>query len=184
VQTTAVFDGSLVPEVGDILQLHIGAPDPSRFGTTYSRCPPKICTQSQYEIWSKNTITDYASAFDENTIFKVTDPTTGEVLLLSNTKSIVSLGGGHAFRNAPMYNSPVDPTQRDGLYETDEILRVYAQHPNTGKFSCIRSVFFYYVHIDDLLTLLLCWSNFLYSSLHRNKAYPKSCHFEPESSIC
>ena len=135
VQTTAVFDGSLEPKVGDLLQLHIGATDPMRFGTTYSRCPSQICAQSAYEIWTKKTITDYASAFDESTIFKVTDPTTGEVLLLSNTKSVVYVGGGHAFRNAPMYNSPVDQTQRDGLYETDEILRVYAQHPNTGEFS-------------------------------------------------
>ena len=130
-----MFDGSLEPKVGDLLQLHIGATDPMRFGTTYSRCPSQICAQSAYEIWTKKTITDYASAFDESTIFKVTDPTTGEVLLLSNTKSVVYVGGGHAFRNAPMYNSPVDQTQRDGLYETDEILRVYAQHPNTGEFS-------------------------------------------------
>jgi len=135
VQTTAVFDGSLKPNVGELLsQLHIGAPDPSRFGATYSRCSSQICTQSQYEIWSKNNITGYASAFGNWTIFKVTDPTTGKVLLLSNTKSIVYVGGGHAFRNAPMYNSPVDQTQRDGLYETDEILRIYAHHPNTGEF--------------------------------------------------
>ena len=108
VQTTAVFDGSQVPDVGELLaQLHIGAPEPSLFGASYTRCLLTSCTQSQYEIWSKNTITNYASAFDAWTIFKVTDPSTGEVLLLSNTKSIVDVGGGHKVKLVDIFADDV-----------------------------------------------------------------------------
>ena len=136
VQTVAVFNGSFEPAVGELLSLlHIGAPDPSLLGATYSECPAQICNnQSRYEIWTKNQVTNYASAFDAGTIFKLIDFTTGEALLLSNTKSIFSVGGGMSFRNPPMFNSPVDPTQQQGLVETDEILRTYVQHPNTGEF--------------------------------------------------
>ena len=96
VQTTAVFDGTFAPTVGEMLsQLYIGAPEPSLFGANYTKCLLASCTQNQYEIWSKNAITNLASAFDAWTIFKIPDPSTGEVLFLSNTKSIVDVGGGH-----------------------------------------------------------------------------------------
>ena len=103
VQTTAVFDGTFAPTVGEMLsQLYIGAPEPSLFGANYTLCLLASCTQSKYEIWSKNTITNLASAFDAWTIFKISDPSTGEVLLLSNTKSIVDVGGGHKVKLVDM----------------------------------------------------------------------------------
>ena len=55
-------------------------------------------------------------------------------MFLSNSKSTVNVGGGYSFRNPPQYNSPIDPTARDGLYETDAILNVYANHPNVAPF--------------------------------------------------
>jgi cullin-associated NEDD8-dissociated protein 1 len=39
-----------------------------------------------------------------------------------------------------MFNSPVDPTQRDGLYETDAILRQYVNHPNTAPFLATKLI--------------------------------------------
>ena len=182
VQTASVFDGSLEPTVSELLsRLHIGAPNPSHVSATYTRCPVPLCNQSQYEIWSNTNITNYASAFSAGTIFKVTDPTTGEVLYLSNTKSIVNVGGGHAFRNPPMFNSPVDATQAQGLTETDEILRNYYRHPNTGKFSYIRVILFSSSNANPLILLTpsLCWSNLHRSSLYCKSSYPKSHHFQP-----
>lgn len=141
VQTVAYFNGSFKPTVEQLLsQLHIGSIDPSLFSASYFKCPDQICSnQTEYEIWTINQVTDYASAFDAGTIFKLTDPMTGEGLFLSNTKSTVSVGGGMSFRNPPMFNSLVDPTQRAALLETDEIIRTYVHHPNTGELQLIRA---------------------------------------------
>ena len=49
-------------------------------------------------------------------------------------KVVIAIIIAMSFRNPPMFNSPVDPTQQQGLVETDEILRTYVQHPNTGEF--------------------------------------------------
>lgn len=140
VQTTPqVFDGSQVPTASELSsQLHFGATDPSLFGAGhYSLCAAPICSESEYNIHSRifvDSDADYANAFDDETIFEVTDPVTGLTSFLSNSKSSVDIGGGYTFRNPPMYNSPIDPTQRDGLYETDDILQHYVRHPNTAPF--------------------------------------------------
>ena len=133
VQTTAVFDGLEVPTMAQLLSdLYIGASDPDHFDTGhYTLCTADLCTESEFDIYSRVGVTvnaNYAAAFDDETIFAVNG------LFLSNTKSIVSVGGSHSFRNAPMFNSPIDQTQHDGLYETDALLRMYANHPNVAPF--------------------------------------------------
>ena len=145
VQTVAVFDGSFKPTVKQLLsQLHIGSMNPSLLSAKYSKCPDQICSnQTEYEVWTINQVTNFASAFDAGTIFKLIDPMTGEGLFLSNTKSTVSVGGGMSFRNPPMFNSPVDPTQNQALLETDEIIRTYVRHPNTGELQLNQSCHIY-----------------------------------------
>ena len=145
VQTTAAFDGSSqVPTADDILGLHIGASDPSLFDNGhYNLCTANSCTGNGYNVFSRILVesdADYANAFDVETIFEVADPITGLSLFLSNSKSSVSIGGGYSFRNPPMFNSPVDPTQRDGLYETDAILQQFARHPNTAPFIATKLI--------------------------------------------
>ncbi|KAL7541734.1 hypothetical protein ACHAXR_011178 [Thalassiosira sp. AJA248-18] len=139
VETAQVFDGSKIPTTDDVLsQLHIGAPDPNLFDVgAYNLCAAQICMDQSYNIYTTEPVDVTAprdSLFNSLTIFEVTDPKTGSSLFLSNTKSMVHVGGGYKFRNPPMYNSPVDQTQRDGLYETDAILQQYVTHPNTAPF--------------------------------------------------
>eukprot|EP00957_Ditylum_brightwellii_P028973 2188601-Ditylum_brightwellii.AAC.1 len=53
---------------------------------------------------------------------------------------MVSVGSGFSFRNPPMFNSPVDQTQRDALAETDAVLHHYVQHSNTAPFIATRLI--------------------------------------------
>lgn len=145
VQTTVAFDGSQVPSATDVfLSLYIGATDPNQFDAGYyNLCTAPICSVSGLKIYSRKAVSsniNVANAFDIETIFEVTHPLTGEKLYLSNSKSTVSVGGGTSFRNPPMYNSPIDPTQRDGLYETDAILQGYVSHPNTAPFIATKII--------------------------------------------
>ncbi|KAL7539351.1 hypothetical protein ACHAXR_009213, partial [Thalassiosira sp. AJA248-18] len=145
VQTTHVYDGNYLPSASDVIsQLHIGAVSPSMFDPGhYHLCTAPICVQQSYNIFTRilaevdNNLVD---SVDQETIFEVTNPKTGEPLFLSNTKSTVDLGGGFSFRNPPSYNSPVDPTQRDALYETDDILNQYFFHPNTAPFIATKLI--------------------------------------------
>ena len=173
VQTVAVFDGSFKPTVEQLLsQLHIGSIDPSLLSAEYSKCPTQICSnQTEYEIWTIYQVTNFASAFDAGTIFKLTDPMTGEGLFLSNTKSTVSVGGGMSFRNPPMFNSPVDPTQNQALLETDEIIRTYVRHPNTGELQLIRASILtrlLYFVMNNCTNTLVCPHSLYNSSIHCN----------------
>lgn len=145
VQTNVVFDGSQVPSASDVLSsLFIGATDPTLFDAGhYNLCTAPMCSVSGLKIYSRKAVStdiDIGNAFNIETIFEVTHPLTGETLYLSNSKSTVSVGGGHSFRNPPMYNSPIDPTQRDGLYETDAILQGYVLHPNTAPFIATKVI--------------------------------------------
>ncbi len=122
-----------MPTIDELVsKLHIGAPDPNSFDGTYSLCTAPMCqNNADYNIFSITAVTNDASianAFDDKTIFEVNG------LFLSNTASIVNIGNGYTFRNPPMYNSPIDQTQRDALYETDAILQHYVEHPNTAPF--------------------------------------------------
>lgn len=139
VETTQVFSGVQLPSVNDVVtDLHIGSPDPNSFDDgTYTICTAPMCVSQDYSVYFTVAVADDSSiqaALDENAIFEVADPVSGAPMFLSNTESIVNVGDGHSFRNPPMYNSPVDPTQRDGLYETDAILKQYFYHPNTAPF--------------------------------------------------
>lgn len=141
--TTQVFDGVTIPTKIDLVsQLFIGANDPNLYGDDkYILCSAPLCAIQEYNIYSRTPIesdVNFANAFDEETIFEVNDA--GSSLFISNTKSIVDIGGSYSFRNPPMYNSPVDPTQRDGLYETDDILQNYANHPNTAPFIATKLI--------------------------------------------
>lgn len=135
-ETTGVF--STLPSADDLLsELHIGAVDPNLLGDDYKLCTAPSCEAQSYNIYTRTEVDTDAgllSALDHQTTFEVTNPKTGAPLFLSNAKSTVHLGGGYTFRNPPMYNSPVDPTTRDALYETDDILQQYFQHPNTAPF--------------------------------------------------
>ena len=53
----------------------------------------------------------------------------------------VFIDGKFSFRNPPMYGtSLVDPSQRDGLYETDAILDHLLHHPNVAPFIATRLI--------------------------------------------
>jgi hypothetical protein len=143
-QTTIVFTGSQVPSKSDVLsQLFIGAADPSLFDAGYyNLCTAPICSSSGLKIYSRKAVaadSNIVNVFDMETIFEVAHPVTGKTLFLSNSKSTVSVGG-YSFRNPPMFNSPIDPTQRDGLYETDAILQTYVSHPNTAPFVATKLI--------------------------------------------
>eukprot|EP00804_Cyclotella_cryptica_P011127 CCRYP_019061-RA/>CCRYP_019061-RA protein AED:0.09 eAED:0.09 QI:216/1/1/1/0.83/0.69/13/1964/1704 len=141
VETSAVF--SDITTVDDLmLKLKIGATDPSRFDTgTYHLCTAPKCSMQSYKLYFRSVVTSDSmipNAFNAETIFEVTTQT--GPLFLSNTKSTVHIGSSYSFRNPPMFNSPVDPTQRDGLYETDAILRQYVNHPNTAPFIATKLI--------------------------------------------
>lgn len=143
VHTAVVF--SQIPTVNDIMsQLNIGAPDPSLFGPgTYYLCTAPKCSAQTYKLYFKTIVTSDANipnAFSSETIFEVTKDNGS--LFLSNAKSTVHIGSKYSFRNPPMFNSPVDPTQRDGLYETDAILHQYVNHPNTAPFIATKLIKF------------------------------------------
>jgi hypothetical protein len=140
VDTVQVF--TQVPTIDDIFEeLHIGSSDPGLFDAgTYTLCSAPICSSQNYNIFSTTPVTndaDIANAFDESTIFEV--PLKSGAQFLSNTKSVVYVDG-YNFRNPPLFNSPVDPTQRDALYETDAILRQYVEHPNTAPFIATKLI--------------------------------------------
>lgn len=131
--TSIVFDGSLgLPTIDEVnTRLHIGAPDPNSFDSLYNLCTAPLCQNAEFDIYFTVAVIDDASitnAFDEQTIFEVN----GSYLI--NSGSSVDVGGGFSFRNPPMYNSPIDPTQRDALYETDAIIQHFVDHPNTAPF--------------------------------------------------
>jgi len=134
VTSSVVFDGSQgLPPFDDVVsQLHIGAPDPHLLDGTYYLCTAPVCqNNADYNLYSVVSVTNDASistAFNSQTIFEVNG------LFLLNTASNVNIGNGFSFRNPPMYNSPIDQTQRDALYETDAILQHYVDHPNTAPF--------------------------------------------------
>jgi cullin-associated NEDD8-dissociated protein 1 len=141
VDTSAVF--SQVSTVDDIMsKLKIGAPDPRLFDIgTYHLCTAPKCSLQTYKLYFRSVVTSDAkipNAFNADTIFEV--PTQTGSIFLSNTKSTVHIGSGYSFRNPPMFNSPVDPTQRDGLYETDAILQQYVNHPNTAPFIATKLI--------------------------------------------
>jgi len=131
--TSIVFDGSLgLPTIDEVItRLHIGAPDPNSFDSLYNLCTAPLCQNADFDIYFSVAVTDDASitnAFDEQTVFEIN----GSYLI--NSGSSVDVGGGFSFRNPPMYNSPIDPTQRDALYETDAIIQHFVDHPNTAPF--------------------------------------------------
>jgi cullin-associated NEDD8-dissociated protein 1 len=74
-------------------------------------------------------------------IFEILDPTGSNLpTFLLNSASTVNVGGGFEFHNPPMYNSPVDQTPRDALYETDAILHHYMGHSNAEPFIATRLI--------------------------------------------
>lgn len=144
VQTSAVFID--LPTLQDLDSLQIGATNPSLFDeNTYYLCSAPQCSLQEYKVhFRSNVVNDFdiPGAFDADTIFEMTlyDGTTQ---FLSNAESTVQIGSGlYSFRNPPMFNSPIDPVQRDGLYETDAILQHHAKHPNTAPFIATKMINF------------------------------------------
>uniref|UniRef100_A0A7S4S6P4 DUF1501 domain-containing protein n=1 Tax=Ditylum brightwellii TaxID=49249 RepID=A0A7S4S6P4_9STRA len=145
VHTSPVFDGSAIITKEQLLtKLHIGAPNPALFDEGfYFRCTAPACISPDFSVYFTQVVdknNDISQAIDEKTIFEVTDPLTGKTMFLSNTNSMVSVGSGFSFRNPPMFNSPVDQTQRDALAETDAVLHHYVQHSNTAPFIATRLI--------------------------------------------
>lgn len=135
-ETARKYDGSIFPSSRDELlsNLHIGSISPTDI---HYVCSANLCNAADFIVHTKGVqITDNGSMlFDEDTIFEITDyygP--GESLFLSNTESIVNIEGGYYFRNPPMFNSPVDQTQRDAIYEVEAMISHYFQHSNTAPF--------------------------------------------------
>ena len=143
VQSTAVF--SQLPSVNEITErLHVGASDPRLYdGDIYHLCTAPLCLAQEYTIHFTTLVVDNAGipgALSTDTIFELTTAD-GASQFLSNEQSTVYIGSGsYSFRNPPMFNSPVDQTQRDGLYETDAILRQYVDHPNTPPFIATKLI--------------------------------------------
>jgi cullin-associated NEDD8-dissociated protein 1 len=137
VHTSAVF--SQLPTLQEVEErLLLGATDPALFDDgTYYRCTAPLCSIQSYRVYFSTPVVndvDIVGAFDADTVFELTT-TTGSSSFFSNIKSTVVIGSGaYSFRNPPMFNSPVDPTQRDGLYETDAVLHHHVNHPNTAPF--------------------------------------------------
>jgi hypothetical protein len=76
-----------------------------------------------------------------------------------------------SFRNPPMFNSPVDPTQNQALLETDEIIRTYVRHPNTGELQLIRASILtriLYFVMNNCTNTLVCPHSLYNSSIHCN----------------
>ena len=146
VVTSPVFSGSELPSGSDVTSLlHIGATDPSLYDAGYYHlCTAPACNSKSYKIYSRTRVDNdtniAADLLNVETIFEVVNAKTSSPLFLSNEESKVDLGGGHSFRNPPQYNSPVDPTQRDALYETDSILEEYIHHPNTAPFLAMKLI--------------------------------------------
>ena len=58
-----------------------------------------------------------------------------------NNKSVHIGDGKFSFRNPPMFGTNlIDPSQRDGLYETDAILKHLLHHPNVAPFIATRLI--------------------------------------------
>lgn len=148
VTTSLVFDGATFPTRDDfIAQLRIGATDPATFDSdTYHVCKARLCidNDSDFRVHTKSTgpITGALPfTFGKNTIFEILDPTgSNPPTFLLNSASTVNVGGGFEFRNPPMYNSPVDQTPRDALYETDANLDHYMGHSNVAPFIATRLI--------------------------------------------
>jgi len=143
VLTTSVFDGTFFPTEDELEdQLHIGAPKP---GDGYSVCQAQVCIDAQSYV-IVHTLTPITSsdqlplAFGQDTIFETNSA--GKSTYLFNKASIVQVGGGYQFRNAPMFNSPVDQTQQNALDETDAVLEHYLRNSNVAPFIATRLIQF------------------------------------------
>jgi len=138
--TAAKFEGTAFPSKSEVVEnLYIGSLAPDQFQAgTYHACTAPLCVAADFVVHTKGSgsITDdNMIVFDEYTIFEINNYNNrGEPLFLSNTESIVQVGGGYFFRNPPMFNSPVDQTQRDALYEIDALIDQYFRHSNTAPF--------------------------------------------------
>lgn len=137
VDTSAAFEGVALPSKEHLkANLHIGAVDPAQLHGEYIKCTAPACYSPGFDFYFKQAVSsdsDIPQVMDANTIFEV------DGTYLSNTKSVVSVGS-HSFRNPPMFNSLIDQTQRDALYETDAVLMHYATHSNTAPFVAMRLI--------------------------------------------
>jgi cullin-associated NEDD8-dissociated protein 1 len=136
VKSNAVF--SQLPTPQDLDKLHIGASDPRLSSDgKYHLCTAPLCSEKGYKVYfsslNVSEDTDIPGAMNEETVFEQLTES-GSTIFLLNMDSTVEISTSYSFRNPPMYNSPVDPTQRDGLYETDAVLQHHVNHPNTAPF--------------------------------------------------
>ena len=142
VSAAAVF--TALPSKEDVLsRLHIGAINPAS-SEKYIKCTAPSCLSSPLDVYFSNQDVTIDSlilqALDDETIFALPDPVTRNMIYLSNTESVVYLGSSFAFRNPPMFNTVVDQTARDAIYETDAVLWHYTKHSNTAPFVAMRFI--------------------------------------------
>jgi len=154
VDTHAVYRGSQLPTNREsaLQQLHIGALDPYSFASgTYSVCQSPGCIRlKEIEKLLVHTRTSTPVGVDKNlmldefVIFEFLDlnEKKKERKFFANTMSIVRLGDGeYSFRNPPMFGTNlIDPSQRDGLYETEHLLHHLLHHPNVAPFIATRLI--------------------------------------------
>eukprot|EP00547_Thalassionema_nitzschioides_P008451 CAMPEP_0194227304 /NCGR_PEP_ID=MMETSP0156-20130528/42790_1 /TAXON_ID=33649 /ORGANISM="Thalassionema nitzschioides, Strain L26-B" /LENGTH=2008 /DNA_ID=CAMNT_0038959783 /DNA_START=685 /DNA_END=6711 /DNA_ORIENTATION=- len=127
--------------VQDLLEkfLHIGAKDPASFGPDVYL--PPITLANGVLVHMKN---ETNPGYNTETVFEVSYH--GETRFFRNMKSsvnILSTSGGvtpWSFRNPPHFMSLSRPETRDAFYETEEVLKHYAHHPNTAPFVAVRLI--------------------------------------------
>jgi len=139
--------------------LTVGAFDPTLFPTrAYTACTSVACAT----LASGANVTVYCAGpacesqgenagleLDEHVVIGVRGAR-GATAFYKNVLSMVEVigsgGGGnggraaYAFRNPPVFMSPLEPTVRDAQYETDEVLAYYLNHANTPPFVAHRLI--------------------------------------------
>lgn len=134
VSTVATFETSMPSKEELLSKLHIGAADPTS-SLEYIKCTSTSCASAPFDVYFSAT----SQILDASTIFVLPDPVTGDTIHLMNSESTVSIGS-YSFRNPPQFNTIIDQTARDAIYETDAVLRHYVSHSNTAPFVAMRLI--------------------------------------------
>ena len=130
VTETAAFSG--MPSRQEIIdRLHIGS------------LPPDVFDDGVYTLLDSTAeveayVHSGGSAFDQRTVFKVTDK--GEERYFINMESRVSLVNGDSFLNPTNLMNLVEGTVRDAMYETDAVIEHFFKHPNCPPFIAYRFI--------------------------------------------
>lgn len=140
--TEAVFVDSAAPpnKTAILAQLTIGSAPPEAFDDgEYTQCMTTACLMVSSEV---AIFTRHGSAFDEDTIFRISLNESTRVLHFGNVRSTVRLRGApqFEFRNPPMFMVVHDLAERDAQYETEAVIDHLFYHKNVAPFIAIRLI--------------------------------------------